>query len=54
MPAPNTPNTAPAIEARRRNAQRRRLEAMAAELREAGYTVTPPTTDGQSPPERSP
>lgn len=42
MPAPKRPNTAAATEAAARAARRRRLDAMAAELRAAGYDLRPP------------
>lgn len=41
MPAPRRPNTAPATAALIRRGQ----ETMAAKLREAGWTVTPPPED---------
>lgn len=45
MPAPKTPNTAAATAAVRRRGQ----ETMAAKLRAAGWTVTPPEDVHHSP-----
>jgi len=42
MPAPKTPNTEAARITRAANVRRRKLEAAAALLREAGWTVIPP------------
>lgn len=43
MPVPNNPTTEKARAQRKVNAERRRLEAAAALLREAGWTVAPPS-----------